>query len=528
MTEPVLKHRDNIETLPVGPYDKHALTQNIDAAIRRHPNDYQGVADIIRAHITPGDRIVFVSGNFNVVHPGHFRLLNFALECADVLVVGVHDDNFPGTLVPLQLRLQGIRGISCVDLALPLSVPPEVFVGCLQPDIVVKGSEHEQHYNPEQAAVEQYGGKLLFSSGEMRFSSIDLLRGEVQEAMFTPIKKPVDYLKRHQINLTTLPAVVRRFSELSVVVIGDLIVDEYVTCDPLGISREDPTIVVTPIKKDIFVGGAGIVAAHARGLGADVKYFSVVGDDEAARFAANALKKFDVDVTLLRDTSRPTTLKQRFRADGKTLLRVSHLRHHHIESDLAERMLKKLTRAIKDADIVVFSDFNYGCLPQSLVDDVINVCNKHGIPMVADSQSSSQIGDVSRFHGMLLITPTEHEARLAVRDQTAGLIVLADSLQQKTHAKHVFVTLGSEGLLIHSPQVGKNQLQTDQLPALNSAPKDVSGGGDSLLISTSLALAAGANIWESAYLGSVAAACHVARIGNSPLSAQELLQELYL
>lgn len=523
MSKPLLKEFEE-EKAP----DKQVLLERIDFAIHHLPEDILELATTVRNLVPEGKKIVFVSGNFNVVHPGHFRLLNFAAECADFLIVGVNDDSYPGTLVPQHLRLEGVQAIGCVDLALLISVPPEKFIDLLKPDIVVKGSEHEQHFNPEQSIVDEYGGKLLFSSGEMRFSSIDLLRCEVQEALFSAIKKPVEFLQRHTINAGSLPNIVSRFADLSVVVLGDLIIDEYITCDPLGISREDPTIVVTPIKRDIFIGGAGIVAAHARSLGAKVSYFTVVGDDEVARFAAQSLKKFNVEATLLRDTSRPTTLKQRFRADGKTLLRVSHLRHHHMDNDLAEKLLKQLTKVIKNADIVVFSDFNYGCLPQPLVDDVIAICNKHGIPMVADSQSSSQIGDVSRFHGMLLITPTEHEARLAVRDQTSGLIVLADSLRQKARAAHVFITLGSEGLLVHSPQCGKNQLETDQLPAFNSAPKDVSGGGDSLLICASLALAAGATVWESAYLGSVAAACHVARIGNLPLSVNELLQELYV
>lgn len=526
MSEPLLKKFEEITTLPIG--DRQTLLEHIYSLVQNTPHEITALTAAVRALIPEDDKIVFVSGNFNVVHPGHFRLLNFAAECADFLVVGVNDDDYPGTLVPQHLRLEAVRAIAGVDLALPLTVTPEKFIAHLQPDIVVKGSEHEQHFNPEQAIVDEYGGKLLFSSGEMRFSSIDLLRCEVQEAMFATIKKPVEFLPRHSINLSALPDIVRRFSDLSVVVLGDLIIDEYVTCDPLGLSREDPTIVVTPIKKDIFVGGAGIVAAHASGLGAKVSYFSVVGEDEAARFAAHKLKKFNVQATLLHDSSRPTTLKQRFRANGKTLLRVSHLRHHHIDSELSKKLLNRLTKVIKAADLVVFSDFNYGCLPQPFVDDVIDVCNKHGIPMVADSQSSSQIGDVSRFHGMLLITPTEHEARLAVRDQTSGLIVLAETLRQKAHAQHVFITLGSEGLLVHSPHGGKNQVETDQLPAFNNAPKDVSGGGDSMLICASLALATGASIWESAYLSSVAAACHVARIGNLPLSMGELLQELYV
>lgn len=528
MQERILDEIKEVKSLEFTRTDKRALADEIDALLNVNPDHLSEVAAKIRELLPHNGKLVFVSGNFNVVHPGHLRLLNFASECGDLLVVGVVDDAHPGSLVPQALRLEAVRAIDCVDLALALHVSTEKFIAALKPEIVVKGNEHEQHFNSEQPILEEYGGKLVFSSGETRFSSLELLRAEMQDVLHGAIKKPAEYLQRHGINAELLPNIIHRFQDLNVVVLGDLIVDEYVTCDPLGLSREDPTIVVTPIKKDVFIGGAGIVAAHASSLGAKVRYFSIVGADEAALYAAKTLDKFNVDTFLLEDDSRPTTLKQRYRADNKTLLRVSHLRHHHIENQLVDKMLKEVVKVVKDADLVVFSDFNYGCLPQPLVDAVIDMCNRNGVPMVADSQSSSQIGDVSRFHGMKLITPTEYEARLAVRDQSSGLISLAEKLAQKARAEHIFITLGAEGVLVHSPHGQRNQLETDQLPAMNSAPKDVSGGGDTLLICTSLALATGASIWESAYLGSLAAACHVARMGNMPLSADELLQELYV
>jgi len=501
------------------------LLNSIDFSMLNGAEKAKAIADNIREAIEEGKRIAFVSGNFNIVHPGHLRLLNFAAECADILVVGVHEDSSPAALLPAHLRLEGIKAIGCVNFAFLMPVSPEEFVVYLKPDIVIKGKEHEQHYNPEQAVVDGYGGKLLFSSGEMRFSSMDLLRRELQELNLTTIKKPTEFFQRHGISNHRLSNLLHRFSDLSVVVVGDLIVDEYLTCDPLGLSREDPTIVVTPIKRDVFLGGAGIVAAHARSLGAKVTYFSIIGDDEAASFATKAMNEYQVNACLLKDKSRPTTLKQRFRADGKTLLRVSHLRHHDIDNELADKLLAKVTSAIKKADLVIFSDFNYGCLSQPLVDNIVKLCRKSDIPMVADSQSSSQIGDISRFQGMLLVTPTEHEARLAVRDQSSGLFVLAESVRKKAQAEHLFITLGAEGLLILTPDE-KNDIECDQLPAFNVAPKDVAGGGDAMLTCASLALAVGANIWESAYLASIASACHVGRIGNLPLSRSEVLQEL--
>ena len=494
--------------------------------------DRQAVSAEVVAAISKSSRgagrVVFVSGNFNIVHPGHLRLLNFAAECGDFLVVGVTEDGVPGAVIPEQLRLEAVRAISVVDHAFILRVPPEEFISLLKPAIVVKGKEHEILENAERNAVEAYGGHLLFGSGEVKFSSLDLLQKELREPNFSTIRKPVDYLERHAFSLGDLIKIVRKFSDIKVVVIGDLIVDEYVSCEPLGMSQEDPTIVVTPIHSDRFVGGAGIVAAHARGLGATVDYLCVTGNDEVSRFAGEMLGRYGVTNRSIMDESRPTTLKQRFRAQDKTLLRVSHLRQHDVSLEIAHVLFERAQEALRDAGLLIFSDFNYGCLPQQLVDRLVAQCLKQKIMMVADSQSSSQVSDVSRFRGMRLLTPTEREARLAIRDFSSGLVVLAETLRKRADAKEIILTLGSEGLLVHASDLNGNEFVTDRLPTFNSAPKDVAGAGDSLLTCASLALAAGASIWQAAYLGSVAAACQVSRTGNTPLTGKDLVTELSL
>lgn len=474
-------------------------------------------------------KIVFVSGNFNVLHPGHLRLLNFAKDCGDFLVVGVFEDaNGNKIHVPEHLRLEAVQAISVVDYAFILRVPSEKFIAMLKPAVVVKGKDRESGENPEREVVESYGGKLFFGSGEVRFSSLDLLQKELLETNFSTIRKPEDYPARHGFSVNGLSAVVRKFADLKIVVMGDLIVDEYINCEPLGMSQEDPTVVVTPIRSDRFVGGAGIVAAHARGLGADVNYVYVAGDDEIGRYAGEVLGRYSVKGERIVDESRPTTLKQRFRAQGKTLLRVSHLRQHDIPQEVAEFVFDKAREALDGADLLMFSDFNYGCLPQALVDEVIAYCRQREIMMVADSQSSSQVSDVSRFKGMKLLTPTEREARLATRDFGSGLVVLAEAVRLKAEAEHVILTLGSEGLLVQVPDPNPRLFATDQLPAFNTAPKDASGAGDSVLACASMALAVGADIWQSAYLGSVAAALQVSRVGNTPVTAEDLLTELML
>ena len=480
--------------------------------------------DEIRRQAVESRRIVFVSGNFNTIHPGHLRLLQFAAECGDFLVVGVSTDDTEGTAVPQELRFESMRSIGIVDACVRLTRPAEEFIALLQPSIVVKGREHENLHNPEQAVIDSYGGSLLFSSGEMRFSSLDLLKREMTVPNFSSIVLPPDFPARHGFTKADVRETMRKFSGLRVAVLGDLIVDDYINCDPIGMSQEDPTLVVAPIQTQRFVGGAGIVAAHASSLGADVRYFTVAGIDETASYAKKQLENYRVKTTLLKDDSRPTTLKQRFRANGKTLLRVSHLRQHAISKDIAEKLLAAVRKALSTIDLLIFSDFNYGCLPQSLVDEITRLCTRKNIMMVADSQSSSQVGDVSRFQGMTLLTPTEREARLAVGDFESGLIVLAEKLLQKSHADNVLMTLGSEGMIVHS--LTQETWHTDRLPAFNMAAKDPAGAGDSLLTCCSMAMAVGADIWQSMYLGSIAAACQVGRVGNIPLSATDIELEL--
>lgn len=473
-----------------------------------------------------GKRLVFVSGDFNIIHPGHLRLLRFAKECGDYLVVGILDSRSAGAKVPEALRLEGIQSISLVDYGFILHDPPALFIEELKPAFVVKGKEHEEQYNPEAEILARTGGKLIFGSGDITFSSVDLMRQEWKELNFSTIKKPVDFTARHGFDFVNLLNVLDRMKGLRVIVIGDTIVDEYITCDPIGMSQEDPTIVVTPVLQERYIGGAAIVAAHARGLGADVDFFSVIGRDGTSDFAFKAMQDYGVKAYFHKDDSRPTTLKQRYRAREKTLLRVSHLRQHAISMDIREAIFQDIKEKLNDIDLLIFSDFNYGCLPQPLVDSIVDECTKRGIMMVADSQSSSQVGDVSRFRNMALVTPTEREARLALQDFDSGLVVLAEKLRQKGNAKNVIITLGAEGVLIHAETGQSDTWLTDRLPAMNTAPKDVAGAGDSFLTGVSLSMAVGADIWQASYLGSLAAACQVGRIGNIPLSLDELRAEI--
>lgn len=469
---------------------------------------------------------VFISGDFNILHPGHIRLLRFAKECGDYLIVGLnnHCAEASKLLMPLDTRKEALHSLKYVDEVMTIDGSVDSVIKKIKPHIVVKGKEFESLSNIEKTVLESYGGKLIFSSGEAFFSYKEL--GQENNLVQKNIVMPEDFLLRNKISKNSLIELIIKMQSINVVVIGDLIVDEYINCETLGVSQEDPTIVVSPVDSSKYIGGAGIVSSHASKLGGNVEFLSVAGMDENRDFAISILKSTGVESFLLRDDERPTTLKQRYRCRGKTLLRVSKLHQNSISLELQNQIFQKIEKIYKEKKVhlLVFSDFNYGCLPQPLVEKLISLAKGNGTVVIADSQSSSQMGDISRFKGLSLLSPTEYEARASLKNREDGLVVLAEKLGTSANSKNVFLKLGKDGLIIHSR--GTKGWSTEQINALNSRPVDVAGAGDSMLVTAGMALACGGSIWEAAVLGSLSAAIQVDRVGNLPISRKDLLHYL--
>jgi cytidyltransferase-like protein len=146
----------------------YILPQQLQARLNYHHSERGSAESFAIRRACGAKSIAFVSGNFNVVHPGHLRLLKFAAEQADALVVGVNSDLTAGVTIAQDMRLENVRSIGIVDYAVGLDLSVEAFITALKPDVVVKGKEFGTRFNPEQAPVEAYGVRLIFSPGELR------------------------------------------------------------------------------------------------------------------------------------------------------------------------------------------------------------------------------------------------------------------------------------------------------------------------------------------------------------------------
>ena len=470
-------------------------------------------------------KIAFISGKFNIIHPGHIRIIKFAKEIADILILAVSGDDHSGVSIKKELRVLAIQEIKQVDLIVDFEKSPIELIKKIKPNFVIKGKEFRNQKNEEEKVVKKINSQIVFASGEVNFSSEYFI--DIQsKGISNKIQENENYLKRHGSSLVDIKKKLKNLQKNKVLIIGESIIDNYMFCNTVNLSHGDHSIVVQPLNEKNYLGGAGIVSCHAKKMNQEVFFVSLVGNDKHKKFVENTLKKNKISHYLFTDSTRPTIFKKRYRVNDKVLLNVNTLRSHAIDKDLSKKIFKFIKQNFKDINLLIFSDFNYGLLTRELIDDLTNYYKKKKCIIVADSQSSSQIGDIARYKNTDLITPTEREIRIALKDNNNSLSVLSNEIRKKCKTKHILITLGSNGIIINSYSHKKKVYQTDTLPSFNSSPIDTSGAGDCLLSVASICLTSGFSIWESAFLGSVGSAIQISKIGNNPIELDEILENL--
>ncbi len=476
-----------------------------------------------------GKRLVLCNGHFNVIHPGHMRYFSYARQIGDVVIANVYAENaipkeYRNTFYSQKERAIGIASHNLVDFVVQSDKPIIEIISDLKPHFYLMGKEHEKRLSelePERVTLEKIGGKIIFSSGEVKYSNSTLMAdtsGNLQDQKITTF---LNNCQKHSVDLNKIKKHVESLKKIKILVFGDTIVDSYNACDALGLSSEAPVMVVKELESRQFLGGAGIVAKHVKSMGADCTYVSVIGDDEVADFVEKDLKNFGVKSFLLRDTSRPTTYKTRYLVERQKVFRVSRLKDHLLSQTQEAEILKYFEEVLPQMDGLIISDFVYGVVTLTLIQEIKKLAKKNNLKVFGDTQCSSQVGDVSKFTEITLITPTEKEARVAMSDSSSGLEPLALALMNKTNNDNIAITLNEQGLLLYSKKA--DGYVSEYFPALAVNPVDTAGAGDAMLTGFSLGLSSGLNVFESCFLASCMSALTVMRMGNIPLTAQEII-----
>lgn len=479
-------------------------------------------------------KAVLVYGHFNLIHPGHRRFLNYAKTLGAPLVVAVQGDS---ALSGVQLdhyysendRALGVAALDVVDLVIPLGQADLAdAVSRIRPAILLLGSEHaegaDSAIRAATAMQRSLGGEVRFHAGESHIATSDFLRMSPEALEESRARQFLSACRRQGVKKKNLLAILENLSEVSVLVVGDTIVDSYIACDPIGMSAEAPVIVVQEIESREYIGGAGIVAAHVAGLGASAHYVSVVGSDPVGQFAEQSLTDIGVHCHLVRDGSRPTTFKSRYLVENQKLFRVSRLQDHDISGEVEAQIILAIRDLAPSMKAIVVSDFVYGVITPAILEVVAEVAQKYNLVTLADVQCSSQVGNVGKFSGMSVLCPTEKEARIALGSRSEGLEWVATQLISATRSENMVLKLGQNGLIAYETD-GDGFINREHFPALSTEAIDPTGAGDSLLATLGCGLGAGSSLMESAALGSVVASIVVRTVGNQPVTRGRIQRE---
>ena len=476
------------------------------------------------------NKVIMCHGTFDLVHPGHIRHLIYAKSKASILIASLTSDAHiekanHRPFVPQELRAMNLAALEVVDyVVIDPNVKPLENLQIIKPDYFAKGYEYSQGgIHPktleEKEIVESYGGELLFTPGDIVYSSSAIIETSPPNLAHHKLASLMD---AEGITFAHLREVVSSLRGIRVHVVGDTIVDSYTYCTLIGGNTKTPTFSLKLDRQVDFVGGAGIVAKHMRKANADVSFTTMLGNDALKTFVLNDLEEHGIHCNAVIDPTRPTTQKNLFTAGGYRLVKVDSVDNRSMSDKIAETFVRRISGT--ESDVVVFSDFRHGIFNGSTIPQLT-----HAIPAgplrVADSQVATRWGNILDFQGFDLLTPNEREARFALGDQDSIIRPLALDLYRKASCKYLILKLGERGIITYrAPDPNVRSFFT--IDSFAEHVVDPVGAGDALLAYSTLALVATKDPLIASILGSVAAAMACERDGNNPIGPEEVISRL--
>ncbi|MDP8233383.1 MAG: D-glycero-beta-D-manno-heptose-7-phosphate kinase [Candidatus Saelkia tenebricola] len=311
------------------------------------------------------------------------------------------------------------------------------------------------------------------------------------------------------------------FNNKKILLLGDLILDQFIWGEVSRISPEAPVPVVWARQESYMPGGACNVAHNLAVLGASVSLVGIVGNDSNGETLLTELKKIGVDTEgIVQDTGRPTTHKIRVIAHSQQVVRIDRENVELISQSVTNKIIKVIESKIKEADAVIIEDYGKGLITSSLVKKVVELGSRYKKIISVDPKKEH----FKYYKGVTTITPNKQEAEEAtgikIKDDDS-LIKAGKKLLKTMDAKSVLITLGDKGMYLF--EKGKSALH---IPTMARQVYDVSGAGDTVIASFTLAVSSGASLPQAAYVANQASGIVVGKIGTATVSKKELLKEI--
>ncbi|GIW74477.1 MAG: bifunctional protein HldE [Phycisphaerales bacterium] len=505
-----------------------------------------------------GKRLVQCHGCFDIVHPGHVRHLRWAKAQGDALLVTITADSGirkgPGRpLIPHDLRAENLACLDMVDAVHVVHAPTaEQILRAVQPDVYVKGQEYEHNQDPrfaaERAAVEAAGGKVVFSSGDVVFSSsalIAAMEGGLDTGVDPASGALASLLRQPEASQEAVSAIVQSARGRPVLVVGEWVQEVDHDCQGPQVAPRESAITVRPAGCRRFDGGAAGVALHLAAMGMEPILLTCPPDEPPLPDAAadrdgaigpmERLARGGVKVHALRPAQQPMQV-ERFCVGAQALLTVDRARPLACDQGLRTALLEAVESLSASVCAVCIADQGLGLIGPQVATGIARVIGDRSVALTAGCWGRG--ANPLALRGADLLCLHESVLRRAVGEATGGLSAAAWSAMQAAQAQGLLVGLGREGVvaferLPEAMDTGTGwptQVRARPVPSLAPWPLDVRGADEAMLAGATLALAGAGgqtpSLAAAALLAAVAEACVLGRPGPGPVTAGQLLTRL--
>jgi D-beta-D-heptose 7-phosphate kinase/D-beta-D-heptose 1-phosphate adenosyltransferase len=311
-------------------------------------------------------------------------------------------------------------------------------------------------------------------------------------------------------------SVLESFGKVSVLVVGDVMLDEYVLGEVERISPEAPVPVVDFRTRRQVVGGAANAAANIISLTGKAYLGGVVGQDPEADALSTELARIGIDAHLVTDNARPTTMKTRLIGGAQQMLRVDRELRAPVPSQMETNLLVWAAERLSSATCVLISDYGKGVVTERTCRELIGMATAQNKPVVVDPKGR----DYSKYDGATVVTPNALELRSAAEPLTlssGGLQEDVTALRSVIHDTAFLVTSGSEGVTLF-----QSEGTALHIPARRRSVFDVTGAGDTFVATLALAIGAGASLAAAMIVANEAAGIVVGKVGKGTVDLDEL------
>jgi rfaE bifunctional protein nucleotidyltransferase chain/domain len=461
-------------------------------------------------------KVILSHGDFDLLHIGHIRYLKESKKFGDVLVVTVTPDKYivKGPNRPEfneKLRAEAIAALDCVDYVLINKWPTaKEIIKSLKPDIYSKGIEykHKNHkgFNEEANTIKQLGGKVRYTN-EIVYSATNLINKQIYR------EEVIHYLERFKAkyNIKELLSYFDRMKKLKVLVIGDLVIDEYFSGEHLGKMRRESIVEFMAFEKQRFIGGSGIIANHLSVFVDKVDLMTLQGEINSEEEFINEKLNKNIGKYIFTKKDSPTPIKTRFIEENvgyRNLFKVTQMNDQIINKETSSDITSTLDNILPKYDVVLVSDFGHGMIDSNIIEKLTLSPNYLAVNTQINTENKGY-NTIDKYPRVNYGCINMEELRLVNKDKYGEPRTLLSKLMKRIDLERLSITSGYEGCFTHTKDA-----DLYHTPAISIDTIDTLGAGDAFFAITSPLVRLNAPMDMVGFIGNVVGSIYIKILGN--------------